>query len=134
MRRFARPISRAVIEQPKSSGVMEDLLGTTWHVSLLITVVIMGFAAFMTGQALGANWRPLKPLVFFGILLGLADRFLIFALFQGALLSVTGYVIDTAYILIVALIAYRLTRAKRMITQYPWVYERAGPFGWREKR
>ena len=113
---------------------MEDLLGTTWHVSLLITVAIMGFAAFMTGQALGGNWRPLKPLVFFGILLGLADRFLIFALFQGTLLSVTGYVIDTAYILVVALIAYRLTRAKRMITQYPWVYDRAGPFGWREKR
>jgi len=29
--------------------------------------------------------------------------------------------------------AYRLTQAHKMVAQYPWLYERAGLFAWREK-
>ena len=29
--------------------------------------------------------------------------------------------------------AYQVTRARWMVTQYPWLYERAGLFSWREK-
>ena len=39
---------------------------------------------------------------------------------------------DTAVILALCLIAYRSTRAARMVAQYPWQYRRAGLFGWRE--
>jgi len=31
----------------------------------------------------------------------------------------------------VAALSYRATLAKRMVAQYPWLYRRNGPFGWR---
>jgi hypothetical protein len=34
---------------------------------------------------------------------------------------------------LIAATAYYLTRARRMVQQYPWLYERRGPFGWRRK-
>ena len=112
---------------------MESLLGTTPAVYFAVTVVVMGFAAFMTGQALAATWKPLWQAVFYCVLLGLGARFLIFSLFDGTLLSLSGYLIDCAVLVAIGLFAYRLTRARKMISQYPWIYERAGLLGWREK-
>lgn len=103
-------------------------------VTLLVTAIIVGFAAFMTGQALANTWRPAWQMLPYGLMLGFADRFLVWGLFGGDGLSVSGYVIDTAYLIAVGFAAYRLTRARRMVTQYPWLYERAGPFGWRDRR
>jgi hypothetical protein len=37
---------------------MESLLGTTLPVFIGMTVFVMGFAAFMTGQALANTWQP----------------------------------------------------------------------------
>ena len=88
----------------------------------------------MTGQALANTWRPAWQMLPYGLMLGFADRFLVWGLFGGDGLSVSGYVIDTAYLIAVGFAAYRLTRARRMVTQYPWLYERAGPFGWKDKR
>ena len=112
---------------------MDTLLGTSPWVFLGVTVVLFGGAAFMMGEALAQTWRPIWHNVAYGILLGLADRFLVFALFKGELLSVTGFIVGTAVIVGLALVAYRLARARRMVTQYPWLYERAGPFAWRER-
>jgi ABC-type uncharacterized transport system permease subunit len=112
---------------------MEALLGTTLGVSFTVTVVVMGFAAFMTGQALAGTWKPMWQAVFYCVLLGFGDRFLIFSLFDGELASVSGYVVDTAVLIAISLFAYRLTRARKMASQYPWIYERAGLLGWREK-
>ncbi len=103
-------------------------------ITLFVTAIIVGFAAFMTGQALANTWRPAWQMLPYGLMLGLTDRFLVWGLFGGDGLSVSGYVIDTAYLIAVGFAAYRLTRARRMVTQYPWLYERAGPFGWRDKR
>ena len=113
---------------------MEALLGETLPVFIGITVVLVGFAAFMTGQALASTWRPLRQVFFDSLLLGFADRFLTWALFQGELLLLSGYLIDTAVIFTIALLAFRLTLARRMTAQYPWLYERAGIFSWRERR
>lgn len=113
---------------------MEALIGTTLPVFIGVTLVLSGFAAYMTGQALAATWRPVRQVFLYGILLGFADRFLTWALFQGALLSPTGYLIDTAVIIVISLVAYRTTLARRMIAQYPWIYERTGLFTWRRKR
>ena len=110
------------------------LLGTSLWVFLGVTVVLVGFAAFMTGQAVAATWRPRWQLAIYCLLLGCADRFLTWALFQGELLSPSGYAIDTAVIAAIAFAAHRLTLARRMIAQYPWLYERAGLFGWRDRR
>jgi hypothetical protein len=102
-------------------------------VFLLLTVVFMGGCAFMTGQALAATWRPWRQAVPYALLLTLADRFLCFALFGGTLLSLPGFLVDGMVLLGVTLAAWRLTRARRMALQYPWLYERTGPFTWRER-
>ncbi len=112
---------------------MEALLGTTPGVSFGMTVVVMGFVAFMTGQALAGTWKPIWQVVLYCLLLGLGDRFLIFSLFQGELLSLSGYLIDSAVLVAISLFAYRLTRARKMVSQYPWIYERAGLLGWRDR-
>lgn len=112
---------------------MENLIGTTIPVFIGVTVILSGFAAYMTGQALAATWRPVRQAFLYSLLLGLADRFLTWALFQGELLLLSGYLIDTFVILLITLMAYRLTLARRMAAQYPWIYERSGPFTWREK-
>jgi hypothetical protein len=112
---------------------MIELLGTSLGVFIAVTVVVLGFAACMTGIALANTWRPNWQVVPYCLLLGLADRFLTFALFEGELLSLTGYVIDTLVLLAICSTAFRLTLARKMVNQYPWIYERAGPLGWRQK-
>ena len=112
---------------------MQALLGTSLPVFVGLTLVLMGFAAFMTGQAVARTWRPAWQAAVYSVLLGLVARFLGFALFGGELLSPAGFLVDTAVLAAIALAAWRLTRAHRMVTQYPWLYERAGPFGWRER-
>jgi len=96
-------------------------------------VVLMGFASFMTGQALANTWRPMWQAVPYCLLLGAADRFLTWGLFQGELLLLSGYVVDTLVLIAIALFAYRLTLAHKMVAQYPWIYERVGLLSWREK-
>jgi hypothetical protein len=112
---------------------MESILGTSVGVFLGVTVALMGFAAFMTGQALANTWKPIWHAVVYAILLGFADRFLTFALFEGELLSLSGYLVDTAVLVVIILLAYRITQVRKMVSQYPWLYERAGLFGWRQK-
>ena len=109
------------------------LIGTSWGVWIGISVVLFGFAAFMTGQALAQTWRPLWHAVVYALLLALGSRFLIFALFEGRLLWLTGYAADWLVQVAFAAIAYRVTRARQMVVQYPWLYERAGLFSWRPK-
>jgi hypothetical protein len=113
---------------------MRDLTGASWQVFLVLTVGLAGGAGLAMGQSLARAWRPRALVVVYALLLGAADRFLVFALFQGPLLSFVGYLIDTAIVLALALAAYQATRAYRMVTQYPWLYERTGVFGWRERR
>lgn len=113
--------------------MVETILGTTLAVFLVVTGLVIGFAAYMTGQAIANTWRPSWQLWVYGLLLGVVARFLIFALFDGELLSLTGYLASAALLLLIAAFAYRLTRARKMVHQYPWLYERAGLFGWRER-
>ena len=112
---------------------MEGLLGTTYDVFLIVTILVMGFASYMTGQACANTWRPVGHAVFYCFLMGLADRFLVFALFQGELLSISGYVIDTAVLIGIAIFAFRLNRTTRLVMQYPWLYERTGLLTYRER-
>jgi len=111
---------------------MEGLLGTSGGVYLVMAVVCGGGCAYMTGQALASTWRPMWQVVPYSLLMGLAVRFLIFALFDGVLLTALGYVIDALTMLIIAGLSYKLTRARMMVLQYPWLYRRSGLFSWRE--
>lgn len=108
-------------------------MGTSWPLFLGLTCGLAAFVAALAGHAMANAWRPLRSLVFQVLLIGAFDRFLAFALFSGDLLSPAGYTLDTAVVLAAAVVSYRRTRAARMVSQYPWLYERAGPFGWREK-
>ncbi len=103
-------------------------------VFLGITVVLFGGAAFMMGQAIAETWRSAWQNVAYGLLLGAGCRFMTFALFEAPLLSVGGYLVSTVVIVGLALLAWRLSRVRRMVAQYPWLYEREGAFGWRERR
>lgn len=102
-------------------------------VFLGLTVVLFGAAAWLTGAAIGGSWRPLWQVLAYGLLLTLFDRFLHFALFGGALLSVSGLVRDYVVICGVALVAWRVTRVALMVRQYPWLYRAAGPLVYRPR-
>lgn len=106
------------------------LLGTTWPVFIGLTLILVGGAAVMTGHAVAENWKPAWHVVLGCIGLGLANRFLHYALFGERLLHLPGFVVETAILIGLGLVAHRMTLAHKMVVQYPWKYERAGPFGW----
>ena len=106
---------------------------TSLPVFLGVTVGFMGGCAFMTGLAMANSWRPLTQTLAYALLLGLADRFLGFALFGGPLLSLAGYLLDTAVLAAIAGLSWRATHARLMVRQYPRLYDRAGLFGWRQR-
>lgn len=112
---------------------MEAFLGAPLPVFLGLTVGVLGGAAFLTGQSLGSGWRDSYQVVLYGLLLGFGDRFLMFALFDGELLALWGFAFHSLVLIAIGMFSYRLTLAYRMVTQYPWLYERSGPFSWREK-
>lgn len=111
---------------------MITLLDSTPSGLLVVTVFLAGGAGLLMGQALASTWRPAWQMIPYGGMLGAADRFLNFALFDGELLSRSGYLADGAFILAMAGLAYRITRARLMVRQYPWLYAPAGLFGWRK--
>ena len=102
-----------------------------WPVFIGVTLALFGFAAFMTGQALASTWRCPGWVVFYLLLLGFADRFIVWSLFEGDLFSLSGYAIDTIALIAIGLFAFRVTRARKMVRQYPWLYRRNGLFGWK---
>ena len=101
---------------------------------ILVTVVMGGWAAWMTGRAIALTWRPFWTLLLYLFILGAAVRFIHFALFQGTLLSLHYYLVDAVVILAIGSLGYRYVRARQMTTQYHWLYERTGPLTWRERR
>ena len=101
---------------------------------LLVTGVIGGGAAWLAGRAIARTWRPLGHVIGYMALLGAAVRFAHFALFEAVLLSPLSYAADTAFLLLVGGLSWRITRTNQMVKQYDWLYERTGPFNWRERR
>jgi hypothetical protein len=100
---------------------------------VFITVALGGGCAWLAGRAIAATWRPVWHVVAAMVLFGAALRFLHFALFDGTLMAPVPYAIDTIFIVIVALTAYRRTRVLQMTRQYYWLYESDGPFGWKRR-
>jgi len=113
---------------------MEALLGATPASFLGLTLLLFGAAALATGRALARNWRAPWQTLAYGLLLAIGDRFLLYALFGGELLSATGFAVAALLLALLCLTAYRLTRVRLMVRQYPWLYEKAGPLSWRDRR
>ena len=104
----------------------EDSFG----IFVLVSIVMGGGAAWLAGRAIAGTWRPWWHIVAYMLVLGLAVRFIHFALFEGTLLSLHYYSVDAAVCVIVGFLGYRATRAGQMATQYAWLYRRNGPFNW----
>jgi len=117
---------------------MEQLLGVSVPIFVGMTLVIMGGAAIMIGQAVAATWRSPWQAVGYAVLLAVATRFMSRALFYGDPfftpgIWVYGVVVDSVFHIAYALIAYRVMHVNKMVSQYPWLYERSGLFSYREK-
>ncbi|MEI8395553.1 MAG: DUF6867 family protein [Rhodospirillaceae bacterium] len=96
-----------------------------------LTIGLFGTCAFLAGQGAAGAWHGPGRVLLQCIVLAAADRFLVYGLFGGTLWSPAGFIGHGIVPVIIGLCSYRLTLARRMVTQYPWLYERDGPFGWR---
>jgi len=109
-----------------------DLFGNTAFVVALLNLALFGPAAWATGVGVAGTWRHWAQLVAYGALLSGALRFLDFALAGGDLWSVGGLLLGWAIQGAIGLVAWRATRARQMVTQYPWLYRRRGFLTWEE--
>ena len=113
---------------------MTDLYETETLLQVaLVTGVIGGGAAFLSGRAIAQTWRPFWNVLLYMAMLGAGVRFVHFALFEATLLSPASYTVDTLYLVAVGALAWRMTRAAQMATQYYWLYERTSPLTWRSR-
>ena len=112
------------------SWLSDDALG----VFLILTVVIGGGAAFLSGRGLARSWKPFWRVFFYMALLAAAIRFFHYALFDGTLLSLYYYLVTYALLLAAGCLGFRMMRTSQMVTQYRWLYQRTSPLTWRERR
>jgi hypothetical protein len=118
--------------------LIEAVLGVSPPIFVGVTLVLMGGAVFLTGQAVAATWRPRWQIVAYCVLLAFFGRFLSLSLFYGdpffrPLSWLYGGLIDSVPLIPIGLFAYAVTRASWITRQYPWLYERSGLFTYREK-
>ena len=105
---------------------------TIWEF-ILVTVVLGGGAAWMTGKACAETWRPQASLLLYLLMLGVAVRFVHHALFEGTMFTLRFYAVDTVILLVFGFLGFRFTRTNQMANQYYWLYEKVSPLSWRER-
>jgi hypothetical protein len=118
-------------------------MGAIWEVSfgtfLLVTVILGGGAAWITGRAMALTWGSWWQLGVYIALLAAAVRFIHFSLFGGSFFlplatfqtALHYYFVDLAVLVVLAALGRQTTRARQMSSQYGFLYRRAGPLGWR---
>jgi hypothetical protein len=116
-----------------------------WEVSvvdfLLVSVFLGGGAAWLTGRATALTWTSWAILVLYVVLLTMATRFIHFSLFHGSFYlppadfttALYFSVVDFIILMAAAALGRQITRARQMSTQYHFLYDRAGPLGWRAR-
>jgi hypothetical protein len=110
-------------------GILYDDF-SVW-IFVLVTLVMGGAAGLSTGKAIAQTWRPGWHLFVSALALGVAVRFIHFALFDASFLTPQYYVIDTLFVLLFGFVGFRLTRVKQMTARYRWLYEATSAFTWR---
>ncbi|MFO1185860.1 MAG: hypothetical protein U1E56_13915 [Bauldia sp.] len=98
---------------------------------LVVTVIIGGSAASLTGRAIAQSWRPLWMALLAVLPLAGAVRFVDFVVFATDLGSPWLYLVDLAALLPAAAVGHAATRAGQMARSYPWAAERTGLLSWR---
>jgi len=105
----------------------------SFGVFVLVTIILGGGAAALSGRAIATTWRPWWQVVAYSFILGAAVRFIHFSLFGGTLLSIHYYLIDNAVCMAFGFLGFRAARASQMVTQYRWINEAKGLLRWRRK-
>ena len=105
--------------------------GNGW-VFLLVTVVLGGSAAFMSGRAVAQTWRPYWHIPLYMAPIAATVRFFHYALFGEPLVSLQNYLVDYGVVLIAASLGFRLLRVRQMAQQYHWLFRRNGLLHWRK--
>ncbi len=114
--------------------LMSDWLGDTLGIVLLFNFVLAGPASFAAGHGMAITWRAVASArALFGASFRMGLRFFDYALAGGELWSIGGFLLGWVVQFAIAAFAYRLTRARQMVRQYPWLYERKGLLGWEER-
>ena len=90
----------------------------SFGVFLLVTLVLGGGTAWLSGRAIAQTWRPWWSVAAYMLVLGAVIRFFHFALFGGTLLSPHFYTVDTGIALLFGMAGFRVTRARQMARQY----------------
>ncbi len=113
---------------------MDDMFFIAWKiVEWSVEGLLYICFPYLMGQAVAETWRPAWQIIVYSFLLALGYHFIRCALFNGEWLSILQYMLNSLVILVISALAYRLTQARKMVTQYPWLYERSGLLGWKEK-
>ena len=102
-------------------------------VFILVTLILGGGAAALTGRAIASTWRPWWQVIAYSLILSAAVRFLHFSLFGGTLFSLHYYLVDSALCIAFGFTGFRMTRIAQMVQHYRWLYEPYGPARWRRK-
>lgn len=98
---------------------------------LFISLVLGGGCALLAGRAIALTWRSIWIAAIAMIPMGLAVRFVHFALFNEVLWQPQTYLLETAILMVVSCLAFQRTRTLQMVRQYYWLYEPSGLLGWR---
>jgi len=98
---------------------------------ILVSLILGGGAAWLSGRAIAQTWRPLWQVFFYSLILGCVVRFIHFSLFGGTLLSGYYYLVDTILLMIFGSLGFRAARVAQMLTQYRWINVPDGPLRWR---
>ena len=105
----------------------------SFGIFVLVTLILGGGAAWLTGRAIAATWRPGWQVAAYMLILGAVVRFFHYALFGGTLVSLHYYLVDAAVCLLLGFAGFRATRVGQMVAQYRWINVRTGPLRWRRK-
>ena len=101
---------------------------------LRFLVLIIGFwTAWRSGKAAAEGWNGYLTVVVYTLLLGVAMRFLHYALFQGPFISPFYYVLDVVILLVFSSAGFRIRRTRQMVQNYYWLYEPTSAFSFKKK-
>jgi len=102
----------------------------SFAIFLLVSVAMGGGAAFMSGRAIAATWRPWWHIIVYMLILAAGVRFIHFALLEGTFISPHYYATDFAVCLLFGFFGFRVTRARQMARQYGFRNIRTGLLTW----
>jgi len=105
----------------------------SFGVFVLVTVLLGGGAAALSGRAIALTWRPWWQVIAYSYILGAVVRFFHFSLFDGTLLSAHYFLVDSLVCMAFGFLGFRAARAGQMVTQYRWLNEPDGFLRWRRK-